>query len=379
VRSYNANGNSDFSNVANFTTPNAPPILTAVGNKTVAQNSLLTFTAAATDPNASVVTTTWQNFQSFPHTAPMESVLFNRPLNSATTSAFQDTSTNYTLIRTNQPTGNGSTKVLKAGWGFKTGMANYWVRLNTFNVPTNKNPTIALDQSVRFKIYSSKAIKVGIGIRETGTSAAYGAAGGTSGTIEWVGVTNVVSGNPVPSRLVAANTWTTLTFNIPFESVRAFTGDGVIAQSGKGVLEHIVLRGEGGTGNYAVYFDDFAVVEQNTLSYTLDAGAPSGASIGRKTGVFSWTPTSGQVGVHNITVRVTDQLGAVDFETIKVTVTGTGNAAPVLGVIGNKSVNEGTQMSMTASATEPYEAQKTKKYIHARAPAGAIKIKYKGS
>ncbi len=371
VRTYNANGNSLYSNTASSPTGNAPPVLAAVGNKTVAANSPLTFTATATDPNASVVTTTWQTFESFPHLAQMESVLFNRPLNSASTSAFQDTSTNYTLIRTNQPTGNGSAKALKAGWGFATGVTNYWVRLNTFNVPTNMNPTIGLDQVVRFKVHSSKAIKVGLGIRETGTTAAYGANGGTTGAIEWVGVTNVVSGNPVPSRLVPANTWTTLTFNIPFEPAAAFTGDGVVPQTGKGVLEHIVLRGEGGTGAYAVYFDDFAVVAQNTLSFTLDAGAPTGATIGRKTGKFTWTPTTAQVGLFNLTVRVTDQLGAVDFETIKVTVTGTGNAAPVLAAIGNKTVSEGTALTFTASATDANAGQTKTFSLDAGAPAGA--------
>jgi exopolysaccharide biosynthesis polyprenyl glycosylphosphotransferase len=57
-----------------------------------------------------------------------------------------------------------------------------------------------------------------------------------------------------------------------------------------------------------VYLDNFAVVAQNTLNFTLDAGAPAGAAIDKKTGVFTWTPTSGQVGSWNITVRVTDQV-----------------------------------------------------------------------
>ena len=371
VRTYNANGNSLYSNTASSPTGNAPPVLTAIGNKTVAAGSLLTFTAAATDPNKVVTTTTWQTFQSYAHTSQMESILFNRPLNSASTSAFMDTSTNYTLIRTNGPAGNGSTTTLKAGWGFKTGLANYWVRLNTFNVPTNPNPAIALDQIVRFKIQSSKAIKVGIGIRETGTTAAYGANGGTTGTIEWVGVTNVVSGNPVPNKLINTTNWTTLSYNIPFEPQVGFTGDGVIAQTGKGVLEHIAIRGEGGTGAYAVYFDDFAVVAQNTLAFTLDAGAPAGATIGRRTGKFTWTPTAAQAGLYTITVRVTDQGGAVDFETIKVTVLGSGNNPPTLAAIGNKTAKEGTALTFTATATDPDAGQTLTFSLDAGAPSGA--------
>jgi len=73
-------------------------------------------------------------------------------------------------------------------WGFATGTTNPWLRLNTFNTATNANPTIDLDQVVKFDIYSDKSLKVGVGVRETATTAAYGANGGTTGTIEWIGV-----------------------------------------------------------------------------------------------------------------------------------------------------------------------------------------------
>lgn len=374
VRSYNANGNSAYSNTASSPTGNQPPLLTAIGNKTVASGSQLAFTVAASDPNAPApTTTTWQNFTSFGHATPNETVLFNKPGNSASTSAFMDTSTNYTQIFTNGPTAWGAgNKALKAGWGFKTGMANYWVRLNTFNTPTNPNPAIALDQKVQFKFYASAAVKVGIGVRETGTAAAYGANGGTTGAIEWVGITNVVSGHPVPNKLVAAVTPVTLSWNIPFEPQVGFTGNDVVDQSGaKGSLEHVAVRTEAGAGAYSVWFDDFQVVVANNLVYTLDAGAPAGATIGRRNGKFSWTPSAGQVGTHNITVRVADSLGAQDFETINVTVTGTGNNPPVLGAIGNKAVGEGAALAFTATATDP-DAGQTKTFtLDAGAPSGA--------
>ncbi len=376
VRSYNANGNSDYSNTASRTTGNAPPVLNAIGNKTVANSTLLTFTASASDPNAPApATTTWQNFTSFPHNTPNETVLFNKPLNSATTSAFIDTAaTNYTRVVTSGPSAWGSgNKSMVAGWTFKTGQTDYWVRLNTFNTPTNPNPAIALDQRLQFKFQANKNVKVGIGIRETGTTAAYGANGGTTGSLEWVAVTNVLSGSkPVPNRLCNANTSYTLNFNIPFEPQAAFTGDGIVDQSGaKGVLEHVIIRGEGGTGAYTVWMDDFQVVVANNLVYSLDAGAPSGATIGRRTGKFTWTPTTGQVGVHNITVRVTDNLGGQDWETIKVTVTGTGNAAPVLAAIGSKTVNELSPLTFTATATDANAGQTLTFSLDAGAPSGA--------
>ncbi len=372
VRSYNANGNSTYSNTASAATPNAPPVLTAIGAKSVAPNSALTFTAAATDPNKVVTTTTFATFEGTADGTAEQ--MFRKPSNSSTTIGFIDTTVaDASTVKTGAPAGVGGTKAVKANWSFKsTAGANYWVRFNTFGAPTWPNPTIALDQIVRFKIYSSKAIKVGVGVRETSTSAAYGADGGTTGSIEWAGVTNVVSGNPIPNRLVPAATWTTLSFNLPFEPQAAFTGDGKILQSGaKGTLEEIILQGAGGTGAYTVWVDDIAVVAQNTLAFSLDAGAPAGATIERRTGKFSWTPTSAQVGVWNITVRVTDQGGAQDFETIKVTVLSAGNNAPVLAAIGSKTVKEGSALAFTATATD-VDAGQTKTFsLDAGAPAGA--------
>ncbi len=373
VRSYNANGNSAYSAVVGKATPNAPPVLNAIGNKTVAAGSTLAFTASASDPNKSVVTTTFATFEGTAD-GTMEQ-MFRKPANSSTTLGFIDTvATNYSMVRTaGMPAGGGGTHAVKAGWTFKsTAGAGYWMRFNTFDAPTWPNPTIALDQIIRFKIYSSKAIKVGVGVRETSTTAAYGQNGGTTGVIEWVGVTNVVSGNPVPNRLVPATNWTTLSFNIPFEPQAAFTGDGKVLQTGaKGVLEHIIVQGAGGTGAYTVWVDDLAVVAQNTLAYSLDSGAPAGASIERRTGKFTWTPTLAQAGLWTITVRVTDQGGAQDWETIKLTVLGAGNNPPTLATIGSKTVKEMTPLTFTASATEPDAGQTLTYSLDAGSPAGA--------
>jgi hypothetical protein len=68
-----------------------------------------------------------------------------------------------------------------------------------------------------------------------------------------------------------------------------------------------------------------------TLTYSLDAGAPAGAAI-TAAGAFTWTPTEAQgPGSFSITIRVTDNGSPVldDFETITVTVNEE-NAAPVL-------------------------------------------------
>ena len=375
VRSYK-NSTSDttlgsaFSNTASAT-PLLNPVLSAIGNKTVSAGALLTFTASASNPNQSIVTTTWQNFDGFTNNTQNDTVMFRRPGNSGSTSAFLDTSTNYTSVTSTFPAGSGSGKVLKAGWGFKTGQANPWIRLNTANTANVPNPTIDGAQTLRFNIYSTMALKVGLGFRETGTTAAYGANGGTTGTIEWAAVTNVVSSAPIASKQIAANTWNTIDINIPLEAQAAFTGNASIDLA-KGVLEHLVLGAVNNTsGAYTVYLDNFAVVANNTLNYSLDAGAPAGASINAKTGKFSWTPAVGQGGTYNITVRVTDRLNQTSYETITVTVVEGGNVAPVLSAIGNKTVNEGSALSFTAAATDANAGQTLTFSLDAGAPAGA--------
>ncbi|HET9252233.1 MAG TPA: putative Ig domain-containing protein, partial [Candidatus Eisenbacteria bacterium] len=111
-----------------------------------------------------------------------------------------------------------------------------------------------------------------------------------------------------------------------------------------------------------------------TLTFSLAAGAPAGATIGAASGIFNWTPTEAQgPGVYPITVTVTDNgTGPLsDSETIQVTVNEV-NVAPVLGTIGNRTVNEGALLSFTATATDADVPANTLTFsLGAGAPAGA--------
>ena len=87
------------------------------------------------------------------------------------------------------------------------------------------------------------------------------------------------------------------------------------------------------------------------LNFYLDGDVPSGASIGLG-GLFTWTPTEAQ-GPDDYTfeVCVTDT-EYEDCEEITVTVNEV-NHAPVLGSVGNKSVVEKSELTFTATATDP--------------------------
>src|SRR6185503_3157136 len=89
------------------------------------------------------------------------------------------------------------------------------------------------------------------------------------------------------------------------------------------------------------------------LRFTLDPGAPPGASIDPGTGVFSWTPAETQgPATNSITVRVTeDPNGLTDARTFTVVVTEL-NGAPVIAPITDKSVAEGVLFVFTIPATD---------------------------
>jgi hypothetical protein len=107
------------------------------------------------------------------------------------------------------------------------------------------------------------------------------------------------------------------------------------------------------------------------LTFSLDAGAPAGATIGASTGAFSWTPSAS--GTFPVTVRVTDNGSPAlnDFEAITITVGAAPNQAPVLGAIGNRTVNELAALTFTATATDPNAGQTLTFSLDAGAPAGA--------
>jgi hypothetical protein len=108
----------------------------------------------------------------------------------------------------------------------------------------------------------------------------------------------------------------------------------------------------------------------NTLTFSLDPGAPAGASINSTTGVFTWTPAT--AGSFPVTIRVTDNgtPSRSASETITITVAAAANPPPVLSPIGNKTVNEGTPLTFTATATDP-DAGQTLTFSLLNAPTGA--------
>ena len=109
-------------------------------------------------------------------------------------------------------------------------------------------------------------------------------------------------------------------------------------------------------------------VAAQTLTFSL-VDAPAGAAIDGETGEFSWTPTEEQDGEHTFTVVVSDG-EATGTEEITVTVAEV-NEAPVLDEIGTQEVDELSELTFTATATDADLAAQTLVFSLVDAPAGA--------
>src|SRR5206468_2378050 len=108
------------------------------------------------------------------------------------------------------------------------------------------------------------------------------------------------------------------------------------------------------------------------LSFSL-LNAPAGAHIDSASGVFTWTPAEADgPGSFTFTVRVTDDGSPSLFAQEQITVAvNEVNAPPVLGAIGSRSVDEGSSLTFTATATDPDLPANTLRFsLDPDAPAG---------
>jgi hypothetical protein len=201
------------------------------------------------------------DFESFTAPTANGTVLFRSPNISGSTSGKLEAapSTLITAVRNvDIPAGNASVgdNALITSFNFvDSGGAPLWLRFTTFNTATLPNPTITLaaGTGLQFDIWTDHAMYVSALIRETETDLAFGANGGATGSIEFLGGNpSAASGNRGMS--VAAGTWTTvfLEFQNPTTTpVSGFTGNGVldVGADGKGVLESLGFAFDDTTDN----------------------------------------------------------------------------------------------------------------------------------
>lgn len=90
--------------------------------------------------------------------------------------------------------------------------------------------------------------------------------------------------------------------------------------------------------------------DNQLLTFSLDAASSGKGMTLTSSGEFHWSPTSEQVGEHNVTITVSDG-ELTDSETFAITVSSL-NHAPVLAAVGNREANEDESFSFAVSATD---------------------------
>jgi hypothetical protein len=339
---------------------NNAPVLASIGNKSVAQNATLTFTASATDADAPANTLTFSLDSGAPSGA---SINANTGAFSWRPSSSQGAGTYSITVRV---TDNGTPS-----------LNDFETITVTVSSSSNQPPVLASIGNKSVNELSALTFTAN-GSDPDGNTLTYsldsGAPQGASinantGAFSWTPteaqgpqsftITVRVSDNGVPS-LSDAETITVTVAEVNVAPVLGAIGNKSVAQ--------------GATLNFTATATD-ADLPANNLTFSLGSGAPSGASISSTTGAFSWTPSSSQgAGNYTVTVRVTDNGTPTrnDTETITITVTtsGSGNQAPVLAAIGNKSVNEQTALTFTASASDA-DGNTLTFSLDAGAPTGA--------
>jgi hypothetical protein len=354
VRAFNLGGDSGYSGVASATTPAPALVLNAIADRTINEGEPLNFVATV---EGAEVRQNVADFEAFANNTANGTVMFRSPNFSGSTAAFLEAAPNLSAVTATFPAGHSGTRAMSVSWSFNA-TADPWLRLTTFGATSLPNPVINFSKRFQFDIHCDRPLRVGLGLRETTNApgTAIGSNGGSIGAIEWVGVTNRLNGQPQPTRLAPAGTWTTLTFDLPSETVFSYVnGNGVLSTaSGLGVLEHVALVPAAGPGTYNVFLDNFAAVESTPLNFSLDAGAPGGATINATNGSFTWTPTEAQGPATNlITVHVSDGAlpGQTDAKTFKVVVNEV-NQVPVLAAISNLSIHAGTTLILSNTASD---------------------------
>lgn len=187
-------------------------------------------------------------------------VIFRNPRYSSTTSANLAATPDTAQVTTEVAAYDG-TKCYKVAWAFADTSVQRWLRLTTDSAPNLPSPTVRLDRPLRLRLRleapAGGSVRVSLGLRETDTGAPLGSDGGTTGSVEWVGASTVISGAPQGVHVTAQpGVWQTVVFDPARLPTAALTGDGhLTGLHAKGVLEHLALAVADSAGPFTLYLD----------------------------------------------------------------------------------------------------------------------------
>ena len=315
------------------TQPNVAPVLTAIGSKSVNEMVLLEFNVTATDADG-------------------DSLRFSLETGAPSGASINLTSGAFAWTPTEMQDGAPSITVQVSDSRGGTASETITVTVSEVNtapvldaITTPKGvarpdtltfTATASDDDYRVKIADTVAFSL------TGTTTLPGASITPAGNFSWMPAANQTGSYNVTVTVTDGTGLTDsqdvhITVNTQPNVAPVLTAIG-----SKSVNEMVLLE-------FNVTATD---ADGDSLRFSLETGAPSGASINLTSGAFAWTPTEMQDGAPSITVQVSDSRGGTASETITVTVSEV-NTAPVLDAITTpKGVARPDTLTFTATASD---------------------------
>ncbi len=336
---------------------NLPPILAPIPNQNVYANTLLTFTASATEPDPPPETLTF----SLGSGAPAGASITSGGLFTWTPTAAQAPGT-YTL----------SVIVTDSGVPPLSATTN-------FNVVVYRPNTAPVIAAIADKtVYANTPLSFTVSATDTdqppqtltfslGASAPAGASITSGGLFTWTPTAAQAPGTYTLSVIVTDSGVPPLSATTNFNVVvyQPNTAPVIAAIADKTVYANTPL-------SFTVSATDTDQPPQ-TLTFSLGASAPAGASI-TSGGLFTWTPTAAQApGTYTLSVIVTDSgAPAMSATTNFNVIVYPPNTAPVINTIADKTVYANTLLSFTVSATDTDQPPQTLTFnLGSGAPPGA--------
>jgi hypothetical protein len=320
---------------------NRPPLLAAISNQAVNEGQLLQFTATATDPDGDALSFTASNM-------PTGAGLTD---NHNGTAAFSWTpgfnqAGNYPNVMITVTDNGSPPQNASQSFTISVGNVNRPPVLGAIGNRTTSEGLLlqftvtATDPDGDALSFTSSNMPTGAGLTDNHNGTAtfnWTPAAGQNGNYPNVMITVTDNGSP-PQNVSQSFTITVGNVNRP--PVLGAIGNQTVNE---GQLLSITITATDPDGN--------------ALSFT-GANLPAGAGLvdnNNGTAALSWTPTYSQAGNYqNVTVIVTDNGIPPQNASQSFTITvGNVNRPPVLGAIGNKTVNEGQLLAITITATDP--------------------------
>ena len=269
---------------------NNPPVLTAISDRTIAEGMTLTITNVATDPDS-----------------PPQVLTFSLGAGAATNAIIDATNGVFTWTPTQGQIGSNAFEVIVTDNGLQPLSATQSFSVTV--LASNNPPVLAA--------IADRTVVVGMTLTITNVATdpdsppqvlTFGLGAGaatnavidaTSGVFTWT-PTQADIGTNAFSIIVTDNGLPPLSATQSFSVM-------VLASNNPPVLAAVSDRTI--AGGMTLTITNMATDPDSppqVLTFSLDAGAPAGASIGAADGVFMWTASDSQAGANSITVRVTD-------------------------------------------------------------------------